>query len=179
MIADPRHERFAQNTLFSRRRSRRRPQSQGQYQLPDWAWGLAIGVVVVVVGLGAYLFIGVGSSSATCDSELPRLPGRAAVTEEGFQQEDELLGEVVVFLNQGDLDSAFAGFYGEVHAFTHNIDSDVRAVDEETAKAVCEAVLELEELLESESPSAMAAATTNLREELRDAAEVLGFARPS
>ena len=85
MIADPRNEPFAQSTLVSRRRSRRRPRSQGRYSLPDWVWGLAIGAVVVIVGGGFYLFVGVGGSGgSTCDNELSRLPGPAAVTEKGF-----------------------------------------------------------------------------------------------
>ncbi len=180
MIADPRGERFAQNTLFSRRRSRRRrPQPQGQYRLPDWVWGLAIGALVVIVGGGVFLFIGVGGSGGTtCDSELSRLPGKSAVTADGFQEEDVLIGQVIAYLNQGDLDNAFSSFYGDGHAFTHNIDPDVRAADEETAKELCRAVIELEGLLEGNSPGAMASATANLREKLRDAAEVLGFPRP-
>ncbi len=179
MIADSRGEHLDQNTLFSRRRSRRRPRSQGQYRLPDWVWGLAIGGLVVIIGGGFFLFVGVGGSGgSTCDNELSRLPGPAAATEKGFQEDDVVLGEVIGYLNQADLDNAFATFYGEVHAFTHNIDPDVRAVDEEKAKEVCEAVLELEELLESNSPAAMSAAAANLREELRDAAEILSFPRP-
>ncbi len=179
MIADLRDERLTQNTLFSRRRARRRPQPQGQYRLPDWVWGLAIGVLVVIVGGGVFLISGLGGSGGTtCDNELPSLPGKADVTAEGFQEEDVALGQVIAYLNQGDLDNAYASFYGDVHSFTHNIDPDVRAADEETAKAVCEAVIELEEILESNSTSAMAAATANLREQLRDAAELLRFPRP-
>lgn len=180
MIAGLREERFAQNTLFSRRRSRRRPQPQTQYRLPDWVWGLALGVLVVVVGGGVYLFGGVGGSSAkTCDSKLPSLPGKADVTAEGFQEEDVALAEVIAYLNRGDLNNAFAAFYGDVHAFTHNIDPELRAADEDAAKGLCETVIELEGLLEGDSPSAMAAATVKLREELRDAAEILGFPRPT
>lgn len=180
MIAGLREERVAQNTLFSRRRSRRRPQPQAQYRLPDWVWGLALGVLVVVIGGGVYLFSGAGGSSAkTCDSELASLPGKADVTAEGFQEEDVALGEVVDLLNKGDLNGAFAAFYGDVHAFTHNIDPELRAADEDAAKGLCEAVIKLEGLLEGDSPSAMAAATANLRELLRDAAETLGFSRPT
>ncbi len=179
MTAGLRVERLTQNTLFSRRRARRRPQPQAQYRLPDWVWGLAIGVLVVIVGGGIFLVSGLGGSGeSTCDSELASLPGGADLTAEGFQEEDVALGQVIAYLNQADLDNAFASFYGDVHSFTHNIDPEVRAADEETAKAVCEAVIELEELLESNSPAAMAAATAELREQLRDAAELLGFPRP-
>jgi hypothetical protein len=180
MIADTRSERVAIGTLFSRRRLRRRPQSRGQYRLPDWVWGVAIGVVVALVGLGFFLFVGTGGSGgSTCDSELTSLPGKAAVTAEGFQEEDTTLGETIAFLNKADLAGASETFYGEVHAFTHNVDADLRAVDEEAAKRLCEAVLDLEEALEGGSPGAMSASAANLREELRDAAETLGFARPS
>ncbi|HEY5625076.1 MAG TPA: hypothetical protein VIT93_01160, partial [Dehalococcoidia bacterium] len=142
MIAGMRDERFAQNTLFSRRRSRRRPQPRGQYRLPDWVWGLAIGVLVLVVGGGIFLVSGLGGGGGgPCDDELPRLPGKANVTAEGFQEEDAALGETIVALNRADLDSAFATFYGDVHAFTHNIDPDVRAADEDAAKRLCEAVI--------------------------------------
>ncbi len=131
------------------------------------------------VGLVFFLFIGVGGGGGgTCDNELPRLPGGADVSAEGFREEDLLLGQVIGFLNGADLDNAFSSFYGDGHAFTHNIDPDLRAADEETAKRVCEAVIELEVILESNSTAAMAAAAANLREELRDAAEVLGFPRP-
>ena len=147
--------------------------------MPDWVWGVAIGVLVLVLGGGFFLISGVGGGGGgTCDSELSSLPGKADVTAEGFQEEDVALGQVIIALNRADLDGAFAAFYGDVHSFTHNIDPDVRAADEETAKAVCEAVLELEELLEGNSPPAMAAATATLRDLLRDAAELLDFPRP-
>jgi len=183
LIADQRDERFAQNTLFSRRRTRRRPQPQGQYRLPDWVWGLALGALVVIVGGGVFLFIGTGGGGSTCDSELKPLPGRAAVTAAGFQEEDDALAVTLQYLNQGDLDNTFATFYGDVHAFTHNVDPDVRAVDEELAKELCEIVLELEEEYDPPPPqqrtfAGMAASTTALREQLRDAAEALGFPRP-
>ena len=85
MIAESRGGDFAQNALFSRRRSRRRPRSQGQYNLPDWVWGLAIGGLVVIIGGGFFLFVGVGGSGgSTCDNELSRLPGPAAVTGKSF-----------------------------------------------------------------------------------------------
>ncbi len=180
MIAGELDGRIAPNTLFSRRRSRRRSAApQGQYRLPDWVWGLAVGVVVVIVGGGIFLFSGVsGGGGSSCEDELPKLPGTVDVSAEGFQQEDVALAAVITYLGRADLDNAFASFYGDVHSFTHNIDPSVRAADAETAIRVCEAVIALEEVLEGGSPSAMVAATTDLREELRDAAEVLGFPRP-
>ena len=175
MIADTRSERATQNTFFSRRR----PQSRGQYRLPEWVWGVAIGGVVALVGLGFFLFVGTGGSDgSTCDSELASLPGKAAVTAEGFQEEDFALGEMIAYLNQADLAGASDSFYGEVHAFTHNVDADLRAVDEEAAKRLCELVLDLEQALEGNSLGAMSVSAANLREELRDAAETVGFPRP-
>ncbi len=184
MIADLRDERFAQNTLFSRRRARRRPQPQVQYRLPDWVWGLAIGVFVLIV-FGGYFLIGSvrGGGGDGCDQALPPLPGAANVTAKGFQTEDEALAETLRYLNQGDVDNTFATFYGDVHAFTHNIDPAVREVDEDLAKKLCELVIELEEEYDppptqQRSIARMAETTTALREHLRDIAEALGFPRP-
>jgi len=73
--------------------------------------------------------------------------------------------------------------YGDVHAFTHNVDPAVREVDEELAKTLCELVIELENEYDPPPPqqrslARMAASTTALREHLRDIAEALGFPRP-
>ncbi len=184
MIADLSGERIAQNTLFSRRRrARRRPQPQGKYRLPDWVWGLAIGMLVLIVGGGVFFVTSLGGGGGGCDEELPPLPGAANVTAEGFQTEDDALAETIGYLNQGDLDNTFATFYGDVHAFTHNIDPEVRAVDEDIAKELCELVNELEEEYDPPPPeqrslARMASATIELRELLRDVAEVMGFPRP-
>jgi len=184
LIAGQSDEHFAQNTLFSRRRARRRPQPQGQYRLPDWVWGLAIGVLVLVAAGGYFVIGGIGGGGGGgCNEALPELPGPKNVTAEGFQTEDDALAETLRYLSQGDIDNTFASFYGDVHAFTHNVDPAVREVDEELAKTLCELVIELENEYDPPPPqqrslARMAASTTALREHLRDIAEALGFPRP-
>lgn len=173
--------------MMSRRRQSRRAryrssQSQYQYRLPDWVWGLALGVIVLI-GVGAYFFLTGGGASATCDKALPPLPGNVQVTAEGFQVEDQKLGETIQYLNQGNLDQTFATFYGDVHAFTHNIDPDIREANEEMAKELCERVIEVEEDYDPPPPEQrsipnMIRSTQALREHLRDVAEELGFPRP-
>lgn len=158
---------------------RRRRQARAQYRLPDWVWGLALGLIVVLIGGGFLLFTSLSDGGGgTCDQRLQPLPGTVEATAEGFREEDRLLTEVVTSLEQGDLVGAEDAFYGEAHAFTHNIDPNIREIDEEQAKAVCEAVLDIEATLEGGSVQAMLTAARTLREELRASAEVLGFPRP-
>jgi hypothetical protein len=158
---------------------RRRRQAQAQYRLPDWVWGLALGLLVVLAGGGYLLFSSVtGGGGGTCDKALPKLPGTVEVTAEGFQEEDRLLSEMIDFLAAGDLDNASAKFYGEAHAFTHNADPDIREVDEDAARAVCQATLDVEAALEGPSLSEMSSTAIKLRDELRNAAVALGFPRP-
>jgi hypothetical protein len=178
-----RTDELSRGVLLSRRRRSRRAR-QYSYRLPDWVWGLALGLLVVAV-VGGYLAFGrlTGGGGGACDSALAPLPGGAEATAEGFELEDEALGRVIGFLNQGDLDNAFSSFYGDTHAFTHNVDPEVREIDETAARELCEAVIELETELDpppgtERSPSRMAASATKVRDRVRDAAEVLGFPRP-
>lgn len=171
--------------VFSRRRSGRRyRQASPQYRLPDWAWGLGFGILVVLLGGGYFLLTGItGGSGGGCGKALPPLPGNVQVTAEGFQVEDQKLGETLQYLNRGDIDNTFATFYGDVHAFTHNVDPDIRAVNEEMAKELCERVITVEEAYDPPPPaqrsiSDMTNSTTALRNHLRDVAEELGFPRP-
>jgi hypothetical protein len=164
--------------------SRRRSRSQ-QTRLPDWVWGAGLGVIVVLF-IGAYFFIsqatGGGGSASGCDTALPPLPGEIATTEEGFQQEDAALGRVIEFLEAGDRAAAEAQFFGPVHAFTHNIDPELRELDEDLAKELCEAVVDLETALEPRqniSNEELAILVVRVRELLRDASEVFGYPRPS
>lgn len=166
---------------MTRRRYRRQKQ---QYTFPDWVWGLGLGLVVVVA-LGGYLVVTQvgGSGGGRCAKALPPLPGGAQVTAEGFQEEDVALGKVIDYLNRGDVDNAFANFYGPTHAFTHNIDPDVRIADETKAKELCETVITVETDFDPPPPgqrslSRMAASAGTLRDHLRDIAELLGFPRP-
>lgn len=166
--------------MFARRRGRQRRRTQ--YRVPDWVWGLVLGGIVVAAG-GVYFLLFAGGSASGCSKPLPKLPGRVSVTEQGFQEEDAALGRALEYLSAGDLDNTFATFYGDVHAFTHNIDPDIRAIDEAMAKELCERVIGVEEEYDpppplEPSPSQMATATAALREHLRDIAEALGFERP-
>lgn len=173
------------SVLLSRRRRYRRSRQQYQYRLPDWVWGAMFGLVIILLGGGYFLLsggFGLGGGGG-CNKALPRLPGNVQVSAEGFQEEDDSLILVIQYLNQGDLSNAFENFYGDTHAFTHNIDQQVREVDEEQAKRLCEAVLDFEEELDPppgtpRSFPQMVLSATTLRDELRNVAETLGFPRP-
>ena len=173
---------YSPAVVFSRRRRYR--QTSQQYRLPDWVWGVGLGIVAVGF-IGGYFALTslTGGGSGGCGKALPPLPGDAQVTAAGFQAEDAALGQVIDYLDRGDLDNAFASFYGDTHAFTHNIDPDIRAVDEEKAKELCESVIQVETDFDPPPPeqrslSKMAASTGILREHLRDVTEILGFPRP-
>ncbi len=179
-------ERLETGVLWSRRRRyQRRPAASDQYRLPDWVWGLGLGVIVVILGGGYFLLTNVvgGGGGGGCGKALPPLPGGAQADAAGFQQEDEALGVVLDYINKGDLDNTFANFYGDTHAFTHNIDPDIRAVDEEMAKELCEAVIKVETDFDPPPPkqrslAEMRTSIERLRNQLRDIAEALGFPRP-
>lgn len=164
--------------------SRRRRRQHHQYRIPDWVWGLALGFVVLLFVGGYFLLTNIGGGGGGgCGEPLPPLPGDTSVTAEGFQEEDRKLGETIGYLQAGDIDNTFATFYGDVHAFTHNIDPDVRAVDEQMAKELCELVIQVEEDYDPPPPeerslAAMTSSTRELREYLRDVAVALGFPRP-
>ncbi|MDO8612294.1 MAG: hypothetical protein Q7R32_05650 [Dehalococcoidia bacterium] len=168
---------------MTRRRARRR--QQYQYRIPDWVWGLGLGLIIVIFAGGYFLFGAVtgGGGGGGCGKALPPLPGGAQADAAGFREEDVALGLVIDYLSQGDLDNSFASFYGDTHAFTHNIDPDIRPVDEEMAKALCEAVIQVETDFDPPPPTErslpkMKSSTETLRNQLRGVAEALGFPRP-
>lgn len=170
------HSRPAASTLYSRRRSRATRASR----VPDWVWGAGLGVIALFF-VGAFFLVrdltggGVGG---TCDEPLAPLDG-GEIDAQAFDAEDEALGRVVGMLNLGDREGAEAAFFGPVHAFTHNVDQPLRERDEDAAKELCEAVLDMENALATNAPSATVAAQIGLvRELLRDAAETLGYPRP-
>ncbi|MDO8615643.1 MAG: hypothetical protein Q7T33_07895 [Dehalococcoidia bacterium] len=152
--------------------------------MPDWVWGVGLGFVALLLGGGFFLFTNLsGGGGGGCGKALPRLPGNVQVNAQGFQQEDDSMTLVIDYLNRSDLDNAFSNFYGDTHAFTHNIDPDIRGVNEEKAKSLCEAVLDIEGKLDPppgtpRSPAAMATSATKLRDQLRDVAVALGYPRP-
>ena len=85
------------------------------------------------------------------------------------------MNTVIDALNSGDRLAAHFAFYGPIHNFTHNIDPDLRSVDEEKAQLLCEAVLDLEDALERSSDSLAATDATRVRDLLREAAQILGY----
>ncbi len=133
------------------------------------------GIVLAVV----FLFGGGGDGgSSACDSPLPPL-GESEVSQLGFQTEEVGLTRVIEAATAGNLEAAQATFFGDVHNFTHNVDPPLRAVDEQLAKEICEAVVDIEEeLIPPVDIGGVGREATTIRELLRDAAEALGFARP-
>jgi hypothetical protein len=161
---------------FSRRRSRPRPSNQS---LPDWVWGAGLGVIVVFF-VGGFFVISntTGGGGATCDNALAPLPGGNPPSAQQFIEEDAALARVVNALNSGDRAAAEQLFYGDVHAFTHNIEPAVREADTETGVALCEAVIKVEDTFSQQTPPTVAVNVQELRAALTDAAEALGYPRP-
>jgi hypothetical protein len=161
--------------------SRKRTRTQRRSSLKDHAWGVVLGLVFVVF-LGI-VFLGgriTGAGAATCDRPLGPMSGGTNITAAGFADEDAALGHVIDFFYAGDRTSADAAFYGPVHSFTHNADPVVRTGNPDTAKALCSAVIKLENNLASPGTSnvELAQDTTAVRDALRDAAVALGNPRP-
>ncbi len=143
---------------------------------------LFLGLVAVVGGgiilAVVFVFGDGGGGGGTCDSPLPPL-GQSEVSQLGFQAEEVGLTRVVQAATVGNLQAAESAFFGDVHNFTHNVDPPIRAVDEQLAKQICEAVIDIEDgLVPPVDIGSVTADATRIRELLRDAAEALGFARP-
>src|SRR3990172_890294 len=135
--------------------------------------GVGGGVIVAVI-----LLTGGGGGDGTCSRALPPL-GESEITQLGFQAEDVGLTRVIQAASVGNLASAESAFFGPVHNFTHNVDPDLRAVDEGLAVELCEAVIRIEdELIPPIDISRGALEATTIRNLLRDAAEALDFVRP-
>lgn len=169
-----------------RRRTRAEKQVSDRRKVPDWVWGAGFGGIIMVF-VGAFFALGQlggGGAADPCGSSLPLLsPTGAEVDAKAFADEDAALGHMIDFLDQGDLNAANALFLGPVHNFTHNVDPPIRAKNEAAAKSLCNAVLKLENVLITGQAKAttqqLAADTTDLRNALRNGAEVLGFPRPT
>ena len=162
--------------------SRRRSRSQRRSSLKDHAWGGVLGLIFLAF-LAALILGGriTGAGAATCDRALPPLPGGNDLGAAGFVNEDAALGRVTDFLYADDRTDADEAFFGPVHSFTHNVDPAVRPVSPESAKALCNAVIRLEnDLIAGSGASNLAIAqdTSAVREALRDAAVALGHPRP-
>ncbi len=141
--------------------------------------GLVTVIAIAVVAAVFFVFGGSGGGGGSaCDD--PLLPlGESDISQLGFQTEDVGLTRIIQFATAGDLEGAESAFFGDVHNFTHNVDSAIREVDEELAKALCEVTIDIEEELAFDRRAdRIAGQATRIRELLRDAAEALGYARP-
>ena len=133
--------------------------------------GILAAVLIAACGGG-------GGGSSACDSPLPPL-GESEVSQLGFQTEEVGLTRVIQAAMVGNLEAAESAFFGDVHDFTHNVDAPLREVDEQLAKEICEAAVDIEEdLIPPVDIGGVGRDATRIRELLRDAAEALGFARP-
>jgi hypothetical protein len=162
----------ASTVYFSRRRARQ------QERLPDWVWGAGLGVLVLIF-VGAFFVVRSvgGGGGSTCDNPLANI-GPAQVNAESFVDAEASMTRVVGALEAGDRAGAESFFYGDTHNFTHAVDPELRDVDEQAAKDLCQAVLDIEESMISGSNAAALNDARRVREALRDAAEILGFPRP-
>ena len=134
------------------------------------------GIVVAVI----FIFgdSGGGANNA-CDNALAPL-GTSEISQAGFQAEDAGLSRVIQAASAGNLTAAEEAFYGDVHNFTHNADPPLRALNEGLAKDLCNAVIHIEEELAIDRRvDIIATDAARIRELLREAAEALGYARPS
>ncbi len=148
--------------------------------LPDWVWGAILGGVVVIAVGGFFLGRAVlsGGAGGTCDKALPPL-GSSEISEQAFQEEDAALGRILDMLGRGDVQGAESAFFGPVHNFTHNIDPSVRQQDQELAKSLCKAVIQLEDSLAFDRGAVKIGLDMQaVRNLLRDSAQALGYARP-
>jgi hypothetical protein len=142
---------------------------------------LFLGLVTVVGGgiiVGVILFFGAEGADNPCDNSLASL-GQSDISQLGFQTEDVGLTRVILAAQAGNLDAVQSAFFGDVHNFTHNVDAPLREANDELAKELCEAVIEIEdEFVIDRRLSVIVGQATRIRDLLRDAAEALGFARP-
>ena len=138
-----------------------------------------VGVIGGAIVIGVVLLVDGGSSDPCGDALPPLSGGQADVSQEGFNDEDAGLTQVIQAAEAGNIPAVEAAFFGEVHNFTHNVDPAIREADEELAKEICGVVIELEEELAFERRTdVIARQAAQIREMLRDGAELLGYERP-
>jgi hypothetical protein len=145
-------------------------------------------VLVTVIGGGviaAAIFLwgsGGGGGSSVCDQ--PLLPqGESVISQTDFQTEDAGLTVVIDAARAGNIQAVNDAYYAnnsEIHSFTYDVDQSLREENEELAKELCEAVIELEEELLDAQPSTdvILVDAWRVRFLLRAAAEALGYERP-
>jgi hypothetical protein len=146
-------------------------------------WGAGLGAIVLIFVGGFFLVSNVtGGGGGTCDSALKPIGDAPAADAAGFQEADTGLGRLVASLQQGDLNTANALFFGRPHNFMHTAEPAIREKDETLGKNLCEAVIKFETDFDTSGAtnlSLLVNEVTTIREYLRDGAEVLGFPRPS
>jgi len=148
---------------------------------------LFLGLVAVIGGglIAAVIFLfggGGGGGSSVCDRPLPP-QGDREISQDAFQARDAGITQVIEAARMGNVQAANEAYYAdnnEIHNFTINIDQRLRGEDEELAKELCEAVIELEEDLVGAQPSAdvILVQVRRVQDLLREAAEALGYTRP-
>ncbi|MEO8456851.1 MAG: hypothetical protein ABI559_03460 [Chloroflexota bacterium] len=174
------------NVAFSSRRRYKQPRRAQQFEgsLPDWVWGAGLGVIVLLFVGGFLLFSQCTGSSSTCDTALKPLGNASDTTARGFADQDVKMGQLVTFLQQGDINGANVLFYqeGTVHNFMHNVDPLIRAKDSDLAKNLCNAVVKLETDMEpaaAQTPQTMANDAIDVRNFLRQGAQKLDLGTPA
>jgi hypothetical protein len=131
------------------------------------------------------LFSRCTGASATCDTALKPIPGSDAPpnTATGFAEEDTNLNRLVTALQQGDVNTANALFFGPTHNFMHTAEPDIRAKNEDLGKRLCEAVIKFETDFDAAGQATVGSGTlasevSTIQNLLRDGAVVLGYPRP-
>jgi hypothetical protein len=117
-----------------------------------------------------------GSSGTNiCDRPLPAL-GSGQVNEEQFDTVDAGMDQVIRLAAEGDVIGAQVVFLSEVHDFTHDADAPLRDSNDDLAKALCNAVAQIEaEFAFGGEGVTIAEEAEGIRDLLRQAAAEMGF----
>jgi hypothetical protein len=117
-----------------------------------------------------------GAQDNLCDRPLAAI-GSGQIGQEQFDSADAGMEQVIALAQQGDVDGAQVAFFSKVHNFTHDVDQPLRDKNEESAKGLCRAVVQIEAefAFGGEAPT-VAAEAEGIRDLLGQAAEELGFA---
>lgn len=116
-----------------------------------------------------------GAEDNLCDRPLLAI-GSGQVSQEQFDTADAGMEQVITLAQRGDVDGAQLAFFSEVHNFTHNVDSPLRDKNEELAKKLCRAVVQIEaEFAFSGEAPTVAAEAEGIRDLLGQATAELGF----
>lgn len=135
------------------------------------------GLFSTAVFFASAQFGGGGDGTSACDQPLPPLSA-GPLTEEDFRIAELGADRVAELARQGNVNAASNWFFTQVHAFTHNVDQPLRAENDELAKGLCRAVLQIEsELLSGGDAATIAEEAAVIGDLIRQAAAELGFDR--